>query len=368
MVSGRRSLYRQSGGRGAYSNDLDETVVHWERAWVSPVPISSTSANGLTKANGSTSKALSGAANAEDESSVTQYSFKVKVWAQLENQSDFVALQDGDDDDYLNLLAATSQALNRKGGSTGQAQSGSLTAADIRGAVGGEEMSISSYTSNEAKPKVPGATTAKEEPAATPVAADTAIEVPAATSAVADASAETTAQEPVKDEVDSFKTQETLLKEEPVNTEPATTEVPEPLKEADALTDAQVDAPTDATSNVPAEAPTEASVERPADASVDVPADDSVPGPAEAAAEVSAEAADVEMVDITDPSAETKEAEDKPKDSTTTETPAEEETKKETTNTAEDVATETKPEPATEESSKPEVADETTADVEMKDS
>lgn len=153
MVSGRRSLYRQSTGRGGYANDLDETVVHWERAWVVPVPVATPSANGTsTKTNGQLAGTPSGG-NSDEKAASTQLSFKVKVWAQLENQSDFTILKDGDDDDYINLVAATTQALKRKGGTGNQIQTGSLSAADIRGAVGGESMSISSYTSNEQKPK-----------------------------------------------------------------------------------------------------------------------------------------------------------------------------------------------------------------------
>lgn len=163
MVSGRRSLYRQSTGRGAsHSNDLAETVVHWERVWVSPLPVSTSNGNPNAKVNGSAgvSKTLSGTTSGgnslEEDQSPAQATlpFKVKVWAQLDNQGDFATLNDGDDDDYINLVAATSHVQGRKVNAVNQATSDSLTAADIRGAVGGgEDVSISSYTSNEAKPK-----------------------------------------------------------------------------------------------------------------------------------------------------------------------------------------------------------------------
>lgn len=148
MVSHKRSLHRQSGR--AYAHDIEENVVRWERVWVSPLSIpSSATSSGPVKANGTTSTQKLNS-DTETAEKLPTFSFKVKVWAQLSNQMDSVVLKDGDDDDYINLVAATHSRKDVPN----QANAGSLTAADIRGAVGGgEEVSISSYTSNEAKPK-----------------------------------------------------------------------------------------------------------------------------------------------------------------------------------------------------------------------
>ncbi|KAF5094600.1 hypothetical protein D0Z03_002030 [Geotrichum reessii] len=148
MVSHKRSLHRQSGR--AYAHDIEENVVRWERVWVSPLSIpSSATSSGPVKANGTTSTQKLNS-DTETAEKLPTFSFKVKVWAQLNNSTESVVLKDGDDDDYINLVATTQSRKDVPS----QANAGSLTAADIRGAVGGgEEVSISSYTSNEAKPK-----------------------------------------------------------------------------------------------------------------------------------------------------------------------------------------------------------------------
>lgn len=217
MVSHRRSLYRQSTGRGAsYANDLDENIVHWERVWVAPLPIStSTSGTANTKVNGSTgvnktsSGGASGSGNLEDDQTAAQatLSFKVKVWAQLESSTDFVSLKDGDDDDYINLEAATIHSQGRKVNAVGQSGNDSLSAADIRGAVGGgEDVSISSYTSNEAKPKAsgtaPGAATTTEAAQPAPLAPVSEVKSeaePVADSAVPSAPEANSIAEPVSE-------------------------------------------------------------------------------------------------------------------------------------------------------------------------
>lgn len=241
MVSHRRSLYRQSTGRGAsYGNDLEETITHWERVWVAPLPISTSSANGSAPVNSKSGisstrspagpSASSGGAGEEDQGTA-QLSFKVKVWAQLENQADFVALKDGDDDDYINLVAATNQAQSRKTNAGGQATNDSLSAADIRGAVGGgEEISISSYTSNEAKPKAAAAapeSAATEKPAAESETKST--ETPADKTAEPVAPKEESAKpeestESVKEDTKDTETTESVAAEEPKSEAQSTSE------------------------------------------------------------------------------------------------------------------------------------------------
>lgn len=243
MVSHRRSLYRQSTGRGAsYGNDLEETITHWERVWVAPLPISTTNANGSAPANSKSgiSSTKSPAANSgvtEEDQGTAQLSFKVKVWAQLENQADFVSLKDGDDDDYINLVAATNQAQSRKTNAGGQATNDSLSAADIRGAVGGgEEISISSYTSNEAKPK----------PAAAPAPA--AIEKASTESAVesetnsTEPAAEKTAESAAPKEEESAKPEDSTESAKEVTKDSETTEsasTEEPKFEAQSTSEPQ---------------------------------------------------------------------------------------------------------------------------------
>lgn len=281
MVSHKRSLHRQSGR--AYAHDIEENVVQWERVWVSPlsIPSSATSnaPNGKATPGSSSTSAqkINSNINSDGSDKPPTFSFKVKVWAQLNNQAESIAIKDGDDDDYINLVAATQ---SRKGAPV-PAGSGSLTAADIRGAVGGgEDVSISSYTSNEAKPKedkpveggsrieviseelqTDAATDATETPqtikAPEQQASETEAKEPVSTSESV-ASADKESEEPPKQDASTPATEEKEITEEPKQTndeeavatittdEPSTTEQKEPEASAPAAAESEESKPAEA--------------------------------------------------------------------------------------------------------------------------
>lgn len=140
----RRSLYRQSGRYTStpYVIETDERVVSWNREWVTPaLPVdaaTSSVSQSATPAPGSTTDSF---ANGKSHAS-----FSVKMWVQADSKIP----QDCDEDDYLifedpvqEIAPAVSQ----------QTQDGGLSAADIRGAVGGEAIPGISASSDYSKAK-----------------------------------------------------------------------------------------------------------------------------------------------------------------------------------------------------------------------
>lgn len=140
----RRSLYRQSGRYTStpYIPETDERVVSWSREWVTPaLPV-----DAATSSVSQSATPAPGAANDTFANGKSQASFSVKMWVHTDSKIP----QDGDDDDYLvfedpvqEIAPAVSQ----------QSQEGGLSAADIRGAVGGEAIPGISASSDYSKAK-----------------------------------------------------------------------------------------------------------------------------------------------------------------------------------------------------------------------
>lgn len=148
----RRSL-RQSRRHSAqpYLTEIDDRVLHWSKQWVTPV-LAETAAvqnpfqasSGGTPAPGAASTTNSPAVNGNVDGSRAGLGFSVKMWVVTDSSPPVI--NDGDDNDLLNMAdysvykALPEQALPQQGG---------LSAADIRGAVGGEAIpGIESYSKN----------------------------------------------------------------------------------------------------------------------------------------------------------------------------------------------------------------------------
>lgn len=162
MVSYRRSLYRQStrGSSHSHKNEIEDHVNHYDRVWVSPVistpglnSNSSSSANASSNRQQSLAAATAAAHEAHAASGLDNSGSApptvpclVKTWAMLTNHGDYVPVQDGDPEDLLDLLSAKSNTTAKR--PISNETSGSLTAADIRGAVGSDGSNIAGYSVN----------------------------------------------------------------------------------------------------------------------------------------------------------------------------------------------------------------------------
>lgn len=211
MVSYRRSLYRQSGRSSsvqAYKNEIDEHVSHWSRVWITPLVNAPGGPHDATnKSNGhqSNNDALKGSyinavpsidapnsgtpgsTNSNDPNDAAKSAVipKIKMWAMLANPNDYVPVTDGDETDHLDLVAATAahkakyavtlpeDVQNKADQKKKDGKDGSLTAADIRGAVGGGDAgtNIAGYSVADSGKK--NEETVKEPPKDTTVSKDT---------------------------------------------------------------------------------------------------------------------------------------------------------------------------------------------------
>ncbi|CAN6630944.1 hypothetical protein TRVA0_013S00188 [Trichomonascus vanleenenianus] len=142
--------YRQSSRHtGQYLTDLDDKIKGWQREWTSPLlNAAAASAPATAVTNGSATKSQqntpapgseSPPASAAAELNAANkklYSFSVKMWVRVDEEG--VAVEDGDAGDVLDLSSSTQRA--RMVDEDKSKSEGGLTAADIRGAVGGEAI------------------------------------------------------------------------------------------------------------------------------------------------------------------------------------------------------------------------------------
>lgn len=159
LLMTRRSLYRQSSrhSAGPVVIDVDEKISHWSFEWLSPLlPQGQTNAQNQQGRQNSphprstpqTGTTTPGGANADngdvngsaDKTSAPAapqtYPFKVRAWVQVDDAS-YSPVNDGPEDDVLDVEKFTiRQAVVPEPAP----QEGALTAADIRGAVGGDAI------------------------------------------------------------------------------------------------------------------------------------------------------------------------------------------------------------------------------------
>lgn len=134
----RRSLYRHSGRhQSSYAVDVDEKIVHWSREWVTP-QLSQAQQQGQTQAQSQAntpgpedSKTTNGSAVPADTRD-----FKIKAWVPIDDSS-YQPVEDGEPDDVLDMQSSETKVILPE---PEPEQTGGLTAADIRGAVGGDAI------------------------------------------------------------------------------------------------------------------------------------------------------------------------------------------------------------------------------------
>uniref|UniRef100_A0A060T6G1 ARAD1C19668p n=1 Tax=Blastobotrys adeninivorans TaxID=409370 RepID=A0A060T6G1_BLAAD len=155
----RRSLYRQSSrhSAGPVVIDVDEKVSHWSFEWSSPLlPQGQTNAQNQqgrqnsphprsTPQTGTTTPGGANADNGDANGSADKasapvapqtYPFKVRAWVQVDDAS-YTPVNDGPEDDVLDIEKFTIKPIVVPEPAP---QEGALTAADIRGAVGGDAI------------------------------------------------------------------------------------------------------------------------------------------------------------------------------------------------------------------------------------
>lgn len=130
----RRSLYRQSArhSSGLYLNDLDEKIVHWKYDVVNSLSpnTGSTGNNG----NGSiVATPNANGTNGHSEHGKNHGPFSVKMWIQVDDAS-YQKVIDCDDSQLLDIKPSKEVPETENRTEDG------LSAADIRGAVGGESI------------------------------------------------------------------------------------------------------------------------------------------------------------------------------------------------------------------------------------
>jgi hypothetical protein len=149
----RRSLYRHSARHSVqpYLTETDDNVVYWSKEWVTPTSTETATAiqpsNSGTPAPGAVSSTGSPAVNGT-ANSVTNgkpgLGFSVKMWTVVESSPP--PTNDGDDEDLLDMTQFSVIKVEPEKPAPPQ---GGLSAADIRGAVGGESIpGIASYSTN----------------------------------------------------------------------------------------------------------------------------------------------------------------------------------------------------------------------------
>lgn len=156
----RRSLYRHSTRHSTqpYITEIDDNVVHWSKEWVSPIINSSDSSISATgQPSNSGTPVPPGAVSASGSPSVNGNStgangkpglgFSVKMWTIVESSPP--PIDDGNEGDLLDLARYSMIKVEPE---KPQPTQGGLSAADIRGAVGGESIpGIANYSSNEGR-------------------------------------------------------------------------------------------------------------------------------------------------------------------------------------------------------------------------
>lgn len=264
----RRSFYRQSTRQQTtYVNDIDEKVIHWSKEWVSPT-ISGTASTATQESQASS---LNGVTvdlhDGDKKQTVTTLPFSVKMWvSHPELDEKDIPVKDSVEGDALLDLPQYMVIKRQPEAPTGG--NNDLTAADIRGAVGGESIPgiASGYDnpSTEAKPEpeqVPTTLPTETAPTASIEPAPVASTEPVPGSASAPEAAST---EPVPESAP------TAPESVPEPTEPAPESVPEPTEPAE---------PAEPTVSEPTETAPSADVEvshqEPADVEMtDAPAQD----------------------------------------------------------------------------------------------
>lgn len=175
----RRSFYRQTTRQQTtYVNDIDDKIVHWAKEWVSPslsrAAAAAAAQDTVSQINGGGSSTADGGANdaganpnsSGGNSSTTTLPFSVKMWvAHPETDEKDIPVKDCAEDDLLDLARYT---VIKRQPEQAAAGSNDLTAADIRGAVGGEAIPgiASGYDAKpeDQPPKVEAPAAATEAP------------------------------------------------------------------------------------------------------------------------------------------------------------------------------------------------------------
>ncbi|KAA8916162.1 hypothetical protein TRICI_001653 [Trichomonascus ciferrii] len=139
----RRSLYRHSGRhQSSYAVDVDEKIVHWGREWVTPQLSQAQQQAQQTQAQSQANtpgpedaKNTNGSAATTAASAATR-DFKIKAWVPID-ESTYQPVEDGEPDDVLDMQSSETKVILPE---PEPEQAGGLTAADIRGAVGGDAI------------------------------------------------------------------------------------------------------------------------------------------------------------------------------------------------------------------------------------
>jgi hypothetical protein len=150
----RRSLYRHSGRhQSSYAVDVDEKIVHWRREWVTPQL-----SQAQQQAQQTQAQSQANTPGPEDSKNTngsvapaTTRDFKIKAWVPID-ESTYQPVEDGEPDDVLDMQSSETKVILPE---PEPEQTGGLTAADIRGAVGGDAIPgivSQQYTEND-KPK-----------------------------------------------------------------------------------------------------------------------------------------------------------------------------------------------------------------------
>lgn len=135
----RRSFYRSSrqGTAGPYVADIDEKITHWSRDWVSPqLPAQQLQQQSSSSVTPAPNADEAESPNPNEQLKSNQFGFTVKTWILVDDE-DYVPVKDGDDGDTLDIDVFTQANLSKE---QPVPETGALTAADIRGAVGGEAI------------------------------------------------------------------------------------------------------------------------------------------------------------------------------------------------------------------------------------
>ncbi|CDK28356.1 unnamed protein product [Kuraishia capsulata CBS 1993] len=186
----KNNLYKQSLVRSANSHlnllDQQSGERRWTRDWFNP-PKPKTNEGGI--ANGI--NGIVGSSAPDSQSTTPQpvaiYPFELKTWV-LKTDEASEPIVDGDDDDFIDLTKfTTGEPTNTESEASGSRTDSGLSAADIKGAVGGDAIpGFSSSAAQEMKEKElqnQASLDSDKESSQTPVAtpSETPAETPAST-------------------------------------------------------------------------------------------------------------------------------------------------------------------------------------------